>query len=216
MALGSNRQEPQPSLFPCGRAARLDVYSIEQGGKESYVQPVVEGDRYRFTVKIGPPPPEAKAGTKLARGANFHCLLSDAAVEPAYIKEEGIAKRMGARLMAVVAEGVRGRVYLSPTDAIEAVAALAKPTWKPELSLPDAPRNFWTHNYGLTTYGDLFTPRQLVVLTAFSDLVGEARKRINHDAIDASLPDAPRGLDAGGTGPQAYAGALALVSSDAD
>jgi putative DNA methylase len=179
-------------------------------GKESYVQPGVEGDRYRFTVKVGTPPPEAKAGTKLARGANFRCLLSDAAIEPAYIKAEGIAKRMGARLMAVVAEGVRGRVYLSPTEAMEAVAAQAKPTWKPELSLPDDPRNFWTLNYGLTTYGDLFTPRQLVALTTFSDLVGEARARIQQDALTAGLPDDSCGLEAGGTGAKAYAEAVSV------
>jgi putative DNA methylase len=179
-------------------------------GRESYVQPVIEGDRYRFMVKVGTPPPEAKAGTKLSRGANFRCVLSDAAIEPAYIKAQGIAKRMAARLMAVVAEGARGRVYLSPTEAMEAVAATAHPTWKPELSLPDDPRNFWTLNYGLTTYGDLFTPRQLVALTTFSDLVGETRERIRQDALAAGLPDDPRGLEAGGSGVRAYAEAVSV------
>jgi putative DNA methylase len=194
-------------------------------GKESYVHPIIEGDRYRFTVKTGTPPPEAEKGTKLARGANFRCLLSDAAIEPAYIKAEGIAKRMGARLMAVVAEGARGRVYLEPTQEMETIAASAKPTWKPELSLPDDPRNFWTVSYGLTTYGDLFTPRQLVALTTFSDLVAEARQRILADiAYFQSLePAAPklsnpwnsvaadtRALDAGGSGPTAYAEAVSI------
>jgi putative DNA methylase len=179
-------------------------------GKESYVQPVVEGDSYRFTVKVGPVPPEAKAGTKLARGANFRCVLSDAAVEPAYIKSEGIAKRMGARLMALVVKGERGRIYLSPTIEIEAVAAQAQSPWKPELSLPDDPRNFWTLNYGLTTYGDLFTPRQLLALTTFSDVVCEAKERIRQDALAADLPADSLGLEAGGTGSQAYAEAVSV------
>lgn len=178
-------------------------------GKESYVLPVVEGDRYRFTVQVGTPPPEAKAGTKLARGANFRCVLSDAAIEPTYIKAEGIAKRMGARLMAVVAEGARGRVYLSPSEVMEAVAAKAQPTWKPELSLPDDPRNFWTLNYGLTTFGDLFTPRQLVALTTFSDLVGEARTNISQDSRSAGMIDDGQSLENGGTGSTAYADAVA-------
>ena len=84
-------------------------------GKESYVQPVVEGDRYHFRVKKGTPPPEAKNGTKLGRGASFSCLVSGAAIEPKYIYAEALGKRMGSRLMAIVAEGVRGRVYLQPT-----------------------------------------------------------------------------------------------------
>src|SRR5881296_3541889 len=93
-------------------------------GKEAYVEPVVEGDSYRFTVKVGKPinAEQAKNGTKLARGANFRCILSDAPIEPKYIKAEGMAGRMGARLMAVVVEGQRGRGYLSPTKEMEAIA----------------------------------------------------------------------------------------------
>ena len=37
-------------------------------GKEAYVEPVIEQDGYRFTVKVGKPSAEAKAGTKAARG----------------------------------------------------------------------------------------------------------------------------------------------------
>ncbi|MDD5033216.1 MAG: hypothetical protein PHE55_00535 [Methylococcaceae bacterium] len=75
--------------------------------KEAYDEPVEEGDSYRFTVKVGTPPESAKNGTKQARGANFRCLLSDSPIEPKYIHAEANARRMGARLMAVVAEGAR-------------------------------------------------------------------------------------------------------------
>jgi putative DNA methylase len=179
-------------------------------GKEAYVQPVVEGDRYRFTVKVGQPPEEAKNGTKLARGANFRCLVSGTPIAGDYIKAEGQAGRIGARLIAIVAEGERGRVYLRPTPEHEAVARQAKPEWKPEGALPDDPRNFWTVQYGLKTYGDLFTPRQLVALTTFSDLVAEAIDKCRQDAIAAGLPDDGIGLDAGGTGALAYAQAVGV------
>ena len=181
-----------------------------KAGKESYVQPVVEGDRYRFAVKVGAPPEAAKNGTKLARGANFRCVVSDSPIEPNYIKAEGVAGRMGAKLMAIVAEGARGRVYLAPTAEHEAIAQQAQPEWKPETALPDDPRNFWTISYGLTTYGDLFTPRQLVALTTFSDLVGEAITKVQADALAAGLSDDGRGLDAGGTGATAYAQAVGV------
>lgn len=180
-------------------------------GKESYVQPVVEGDRYRFTVEVGTPTEEAKRGTKApGRGANFRCIVSDAVVGGDYIKAEGQAGRMGAKLMAIVAEGVRGRIYLSPTDAIEAVAHSAKPTWKPSGEVPARLTGGTCVPYGLREWGDLFTPRQLVALTTFSDLVGEARERIRLDALAAGLPDDPRGLEASGTGPQAYADTVSI------
>ena len=179
-------------------------------GKESYVQPIVEGDRYRFTVEVGTPPPEAKAGTKLARGANFSCLLSGTAIEGDFIKGEGRAGRMGAKLMAVIAKGGRGRVFVTPQAAMEEIAATAQPTWKPDLQLPGDLRAFWTPPYGVTHYQDLFTPRQLVALTTFSDLVGEARERILHDTIAAGMVDNSNGLEDSGSGAIAYAEAVSV------
>jgi putative DNA methylase len=183
-----------------------------KAGKEAYIEPVIEGGGYRFTVKVGKPKDAeaAKNGTKLARGANFRCLMSGTPIAGDYIKAEGKAGRMGARLMAIVAEGERGRVYLVPTPEHEEVAREAKPTWKPEAALPDDPRNFWTVQYGLTTYGDLFTPRQLVALTTFSDLVGEAMQQAKRDALAAGLPDDGKPLRDGGSGATAYAEAVGV------
>uniref|UniRef100_UPI002492C405 DUF1156 domain-containing protein n=1 Tax=Caldimonas thermodepolymerans TaxID=215580 RepID=UPI002492C405 len=177
---------------------------------EAYVQPVVEGDRYRFTVKVGRPPESAKNGTKLTRGANFQCLLSDTPIEPKHIYAEANADRMGAKVMAIVAEGARGRVYLPPTPEHETVARQAKPDWKPEVAMPENPRWFSPPLYGLKTYGDLFTPRQLVALTTFSDLVGEAIAKARADALAAGMPDDGRGLDEGGSGATAYAQAVGV------
>jgi len=181
-----------------------------KAGKEAYVQPVVEGDQYRFEVKVGEWPEGAKEGTKLSRGANFKCLMSGIPIEPSYIKAEGIAERMGARLMAVVVEGPRSRIYIDPTSEMERISLSASPTWKPETPLPDDPRNFWTLSYGLSKFGDLFTPRQLVALTTFSDLVQEARAKVLADALKVGWANDGHGLDAGGTGAAAYADAVAV------
>ena len=181
-------------------------------GKEAYVEPVVEGREYRFTVKVGTPPDaaSAKAGTKLSRGANFRCLMSGAPIAGDYIKAEGMAGRMGARLMAIVAEGQRGRVYLAPTDKHSVVASHAHPEWAPDVSVPERLTGGTCYGYGLTTFGDLFTDRQLVALTTFSDLVGEAMEHVRCDSEAAGLPDDGRPLGEGGTGAAAYAGAVAV------
>lgn len=183
-----------------------------KAGKEAYVEPVIEGGGYRFTVKVRKPKDTeaAKNGTKLSRGANFRCVMSGTPLVGDYIKAEGKAGRMGARLIAIVAEGERGRVYLSPTAEMEAVAAKAQPTWKPETPLPDDPRNFWTLNYGLDKFGDLFTPRQLVAVTTFSDLVQEASERVKRDALAAGSTEDGKPLAAGGTGPAAYSEAVSV------
>ena len=181
-------------------------------GKEAYVEPLIEGRGYRFTVKVGAPADvdAAKAGTKLSRGANFRCLVSGTPMAGDYIKSEGKAGRMSARLMAIVAEGDRRRVYLAPTSEHEQTARTAIPEWRPDSSLPDDPRNFWTVQYGLVTYADLFTPCQLVALTTFSDLVQQARERVQSDALAAGLADNDKSLRDGGTGARAYAEAVGV------
>ena len=182
-------------------------------GKEAYVEPVIEGRGYRFTVKVGtsPDPAAAKAGTKLARGANFRCLMSDTALTAGYIRSEAQAGRMEVRMMAIVAEGDRGRVYLAPVERHEAIPRTAKPAWKPDLKVPtpchDVDR---LPMYGMPTWGDAFTPRQLVALTTFSDLVTEARARVKRDAIVAGLLDDSTSLRDGGTGATAYAEAIGV------
>lgn len=179
-------------------------------GKEAYVEPIIEGDQYRFTVKMGTPPPGAKEGTTAGKRSAFICLMSASPIDYNYIRGEGQGGRMGQRLMAIVAEGVRGRIYLPPATEQLEIAQGAKPQWSPEMDLPNNPRDFKTPNYGLTRFSDLFTPRQLVALTTFSDLVAEAIEKVKADALAAGMPDDGRGLDAGGSGATAYAEAVGV------
>jgi putative DNA methylase len=183
-----------------------------KAGKEAYVEPVIEGGGYRFTVKVGAPKDAegAKNGTKLSRGANFQCLLSGTPIAGDYIMDEGKAGRMGARLMAIVTEGDRGRVYLAPTPEHEAAALKATPEWKPDVEFFQQALGFRVGNYGMTKWSDLFTSRQLVVLTTFSDLVHEARERVLCDALAAGLPDDGKPHRDGGTDGTAYADAVGL------
>lgn len=186
------------------------LLSIKKG-KEAYVQPVLEGDHYRFTVKMGTPPEEATNGTKSGgSGSTFTCLLSQTPMEFAYLRAEAKRGRMGQRLLAIVTESQGGRVYLSPTQDAEAVALGATPAWTPTTQLPAKALGFRVQEYGMLKWADLFTSRQLVALTTFSDLLLEARQRIQTDAIAAGMPDDNKGIDAGGVGARAYAEAITV------
>ena len=185
-------------------------------GKEAYVEPVIEGRGYRFSVKVGMPQPDpekARLGTTAGKRHAFQCLMSGVPVTYDHIRAEGKAGRMGARLMAIVAEGDRGRVYLAP-DCTEHEAAARQARCRiggQKSKLPREPTGLpATPNYGLAGFSDLFTPRQLVALTTFSDLVGEARVRVERDAIVAGLPDDSTPLREGGTGATAYAEAVGV------
>ncbi|MGE4531815.1 MAG: DUF1156 domain-containing protein [Acidithiobacillus sp.] len=181
-------------------------------GKEAWVDPQVHNDQYSFHVKVGPPIDEvlSKSGTSAGKWKAFKCLISGTPIPYQYIKDEAQNGRMGVRLMAVVAEGTRGRVYLSPDIADENVTETIEPTWKPTLEINYHPRDIKTQIYGLTKYCELFTPRQLTALNAFSDLVNEVREKAISDAKFSGLNGDERGLSHGGLGAIAYADAVAI------
>src|SRR5256885_6034235 len=153
-----------------------------KAGKEAHVLPVVAGHTFRFEVRSRGKPPQ---GTVNRRGARCICCNSPVPFE--HVRAQGKAGLMGARLMAVVAEGPHERIYLPPTEELTRVAASAVPAWLPDTSLPEHALGFRVQLYGMTRHADLFTRRQLVALTTFSELVGEVRKRVVDDALAAGL-----------------------------
>ncbi|MBZ0154907.1 MAG: DUF1156 domain-containing protein [Alphaproteobacteria bacterium] len=178
-------------------------------GKEAYVEPVIENGNYRFVVRVGKPKnlEAAKNGTKLAR-ANFVCLMSGTPISGDYIKSEGKAGRMAVRLMAIVAEGERGRLYFSPTAEHETIAAVAQPKWRPDGDVPARLTGGTCVPYGLEQWGDLFANRQIVALTTFSDLVQEIREIVQRDATNSRLVSDSESLSTTGAGAADYADAV--------
>lgn len=175
-------------------------------GRQAWVEPVLSEDKqdYHFQVRSGSGKPPA--GTVNRRGGT--CLLSGVPMPFEYIRAEGQAGRMGVRLMAIVAEGPGGRVYLPPVAKQEIVADVGIPSDIPSSMLPEKALGFRVQQYGMTRHSDLFTSRQLTALTTFSDLVQAAREEVIKDAQIAGLAKG-QGLDAGGSGTMAYADAVA-------
>lgn len=183
-------------------------------GKEAWIEPIIaeDGKSYTFQVHRLPIPAEQlnsiKTGTKTARGG-FICLLSGVPMPFKYVRSEAKAGRIQSRLMAVVAEGKKGRIYLSPTSEIEAIAEISEPPDVPETNLPEKALGFRIQEYGMLKYKNLFTNRQLVALTTFSDLVLEAGEQAYQDSIKAELKEDDKRLRDGGNGAKAYADAIA-------
>jgi putative DNA methylase len=152
-------------------------------GKEAWIEPVVDTTKmtYHFEVRTSVTHPLGKPrnGTVGKRGGE--CLLTNVPMTLDYIRSEAQAGRMGTCLMAVVVEGVRGRIYLSPIPEHEVIAASAEPSWKPSGLLPLHPQYMAAPRYGLTTWDKLFTDRQLLALSTFSSLVWEVQEKVAND-----------------------------------
>ncbi|TGQ89974.1 DUF1156 domain-containing protein [Mesorhizobium sp. M8A.F.Ca.ET.208.01.1.1] len=207
---------------PAAKGAMVPLASSfmlsSKAGQKTWVQPIIDPaapEGYRFEIQTGNPSKaeeeKLKQGTKTGRGTHFYCLITGAAISPEYVRERGLAKELGVRLMAIVAESDRGRVYLSPTPEQSAIALSATPgdTSGIEVEMPKNPRWFSPPGYGFLRYVDLFTSRQLTALTTFSDLVSEVRELIVSHAIATGISGKGLPLHGGGSGYVAYADAVA-------
>jgi putative DNA methylase len=152
--------------------------------RPTWIRPVVDGRDITFEVRTGVAGPEPE-GTVGRQGAV--CVACHVPVNLKYIREQGSDVGLGAQLMAIVAEGDRRRVYLPPTGDQEKAASVPEPYGAPETDLPEKALGFRVQAYGMEQHKSLFTNRQLVALTTFSDLVGESHSQIAHDAVAAGL-----------------------------
>jgi len=185
---------PNPA---CGIALPLvrSWWLGKKKGREAYVVPTVVGDptqtsglRVSYGIGHDQRGPEHDGTMPGRQGAV--CVSCQALVSKDHIKAEGMAGRIGTALIATVADGTRQRIYLPPTPSHESAARVPRPIDVPEQELGYDPRNLWTPQYGLGHFADLFTNRQLLMLTTFCDLVGDARTRVMADGATPSYADA--------------------------
>ncbi len=197
---------PNPA---CGRRMPMirSFWLSSKKGKEAWADPILDRERgtVRFAVRHDGKPPEETTNKTMAR-----CLFCNNIMKKGELRKTASEHGMAEIPLAVVAEGERGRVYLESTCVV--LPKIEKPA-APEIEQPitDDKRWFSPPQYGLPSFRDLFTPRQLTALTMFGDLVGEARDRVLEDATEAgTLPDDKRPLPKGGIGAHAYSDAVAI------
>ncbi|MGI5835996.1 MAG: DUF1156 domain-containing protein [Chloroflexota bacterium] len=164
-------------------------------GEKAWIEPQV-GPAARvvqFDIRTGEGAP--REGTINRRGAT--CIFCDTKVPFSYLRAEGQGGRMGRQLMAIAIKSHRSRSYLPPQydstpELTEEELRLVKKARKSFLGGP-TPAHLTggcCHGYGLTSWGSLFTPRQIIVLTTFGKLVQEVRGKIEKDGVRVGLkPD---------------------------
>ncbi len=191
---------PDPAFASIDVPLVPSFWLSEKPGSEAWLRADVDRSqgKWRLVVEHGAPdaPDTVDAGTKVGRG-DFRCILSGAAIPAEYVRRVGSSRGFGSRLIAIVAEGRRGRIYLSADEDSEKAALCPPPDGVPDTELPDQALGFRVQAYGLKRHRDLFTSRQLVALRTFSELAGEARALVATDAQKTkSSKDATQYADA--------------------
>ena len=118
------------------------------------------------------------------------CITCGTSVRLEYVREEARNGNMKEVMAAIVAEGDRGRLFLSPNDIHIETALSAQPSWRPRGTIPEQALGISLQNYGITQWHQLFTDRQLTTLATFSDLISEVRQCTVQDGATDNYADA--------------------------
>ena len=182
-------------------------------GNEAWIDPKFDGRKIKYIVRHGKCPKE-KETVKLAKGAAFRCAACGATTEKEYIHDQFINKKVDADLMAIVAEGKTGRIYLSPNEEQEKIAKSVIPNWTPDIDMNTKSKDLVSgRGYGITKWSELFTNRQLVTLTLFSSLLSEVKQKCEIDAIKKGHKKDYTKLSDAGDGANAYAESISVYLS---
>ncbi len=147
-------------------------------GREKHIEPLIVGKNIKYVIKDGK---SSRSGTINRAGAK--CVVCNESVKFPYIREEGKEKRFGYELVAIVALGKRGRIYLDPTDEQVQVARTAKCDEVLGGQLGYYPGYINPVGYGITEFTDLYTDRQLTAVSSFCNLIPEVKKKIQNDMV---------------------------------
>ena len=166
-------------------------------GREAFVVPIIRADsdqdsgrRVDFEVRSGSKLPAGIADGSVQRG-NATCVACGSLASADYVRTQATSIGLGSRLMAIVAEGRRQRVYLSPLESHVSAATVDRPATVPDQLVPT--RNHDVDRlpmYGMRRWSDAFTHRQLLALTTLSDLVTDARAKVLSDGASPDYADA--------------------------
>ena len=125
-----------------------------------------------------------------------------------YVREEAQKGRMSQKLTGIVITKGKSIDFVDSDLNQEKLAKQANPEWRPDTELVGKSR-VSVPLYGMSKHGDLFTKRQLLALTTFSDLVIKITEQIRRDAINSGLKDDNLGINECGKGAKAYSEAVA-------
>jgi len=222
-------KSPNPALQGAHVPLVNSFVASSKKGREAIVLPQVDSESRSFTFSVktegisGSDLDAASSGTKAGKAQDFLCVFTNTPVLRDYIRSEGKKDQLGSRLMVVVAEGKNGRVYCAPTEEGELLAKsvsdlpMLKNARETFLSGSTPTRAMITGGvcsaYGLSTWGHLFSDRQLLALLTFSDLLSEVRSEIHRAALSDGYPSDETSLKDGGTGALAYAEAVSVYLS---
>ncbi len=177
-------KSPDPSLKGVHVPLIKSFWLSKKNGKEAWIEPIIDKEKNTIQYKIhrGKPPSgvDPAQGTVI-KGSGPKCLISNQPISFEYIKKEGKSGKIGAILLAVVAQGVKEKIYLPASNEQRDISQLVNPENYPITNIPLKALGFRIQAYGIDNHYKMYTKRQLLALVTFCDILRETHQKIIND-----------------------------------
>ena len=181
--------------IPCANPAcginmpMMKTFQLSKKPKNRHwTKPVVNRETNTISFKVQNHPADVPTEATVNRNGAT-CIACKSTVKLDYVRQQAREGKMSEQMTAIVAEGDNKRLFISPNDEHVQTALNAEPEWRPSQAITKNPK-VSALAYGTTHWHQLFTERQLLTLTTFSDLISEVRLQIIENSDDGDYADA--------------------------
>lgn len=182
----------------------------KQKGREFWAEPEIIDKKVRFKIHQGMCPSGKESNKHGSNGSKFQCPACGEITKDEYVKASSKSGGLHMQMMAVSVLTKEGRVFVEPDDGLVVAADVPAVEIPPLGSIPDNTRWFSPPGFGITEYADLYTKRQLLLLTTLCDLIPIIQKIAYGDALASGMSEDALPLKDGGDGALAYSQAISL------
>ena len=159
-------------------------YLVNKPGKKVHLHPLINGNTIDFEINTG----EIDREGWMARG-NLFCPCCGNATDVKSLKRQFLSQQTTTRLIAVIEEGDNGKNYRLPNeDEKNLVNHLPIETDRPSEPMPvKYTQALPSCTWGLETWGQMFSQRQLLAMQTFIEQLNLLKKEWNNH--DGGLSD---------------------------
>lgn len=171
---------PNPS---CGIDTVLTTswWLAKRKNELAWLEPIVRDGRVDITVESGRAHGQAQDSPKIGDGV-FECLACKATLDGRYLRSQGKDGRLGLRMTAVVADVAGRRRYRAPTQQdLDAAAVTDLDSSFAAVPINSGGQGIRVGLYGVSTWDEIFSPRQRIWLTALADEVARVPSVVTAD-----------------------------------
>jgi adenine-specific DNA methylase len=149
-------------------------YLVNKSDKQVHLKPIIEGNVIDFAIGNGRFDEDG-----WIRSRSLNCPCCGATTDTNELKRQSTNGEYKTKMLAVINDSNKGKTYRTPTnEELEIINQIPKAeTIREEIVKGDS-RNLWLTLWGINTWGEMFSPRQLLAMQTLAQKLNGIKEEV--------------------------------------